>query len=302
MGFGDYEVLCRTVPSYPHCNLFVRQLVENIPGGGNVDLGNAGVGVNAECAIPRIGDGRLGNIGNMIACGLSAIFTAILIVLVSRRSAAVGRIEFRYLLTLYFISTILQLLDTGSLFRQASTALVVITSIHMGVIAAFFWSLIGNAFVSLQLVEDGTMSSLVPFYAFNIAFVGATTYISLDTAFSFTGAFRSNPPGDLNNIALFVLTSIWPLVAALVYLVIIMYVVLGILREKRPLVFFLCSALAFVVAQVVYFVPSRYICEASNAKVDGSLIATILETVSIGLLAWGWTSITEDTWDESPGW
>lgn len=38
----------------------------------------------------------------------------------------------------------------------------------------------------------------------------ATLYVSLDTGFSFTDTFQSDPPSDLKNIALFVLTSIWP--------------------------------------------------------------------------------------------
>lgn len=47
-------------------------------------------------------------------------------------------------------------------------------------------------------------------------FVG-TTYASLDTAFTFTGAFRlgtggasNEPVENLVNIPLFVLTSVWP--------------------------------------------------------------------------------------------
>jgi hypothetical protein len=51
-----------------------------------------------------------------------------------------------------------------------------------------------------------------PLYGFAILFFAATTYISLDTAFLFTNAFRSDPPEALRNIALFILTSIWPAV------------------------------------------------------------------------------------------
>ena len=48
------------------------------------------MGVNPECAIPRIGSGHLGNIGNIIACGLSFLFIIALIVRATRRKAAVG--------------------------------------------------------------------------------------------------------------------------------------------------------------------------------------------------------------------
>jgi hypothetical protein len=45
--------------------------------------------------------------------------------------------------------------------RQGSTALVVLTAIHAGLVAALFWALIANALVATQVVEDGTPSSLV---------------------------------------------------------------------------------------------------------------------------------------------
>jgi hypothetical protein len=40
-------------------------------------------------------------------------------------------------------------------------ALTVLTAIHAGFVAATFWSLLGNALVATQVVEDGTMSSLL---------------------------------------------------------------------------------------------------------------------------------------------
>ena len=49
----------------------------------------------------------------------------------------------------------------------------------------------------------------------------------------------------------------------------------------------------FALAQVIYLVVSKHICTASKAKVDGSLIATILETASVFMLFSGWKSITE---------
>ena len=52
---------------------------------------SAPVGVNPTCGILRVGsDGSLGNIANIIACALSMIFVAGLIVFASRRKAAVG--------------------------------------------------------------------------------------------------------------------------------------------------------------------------------------------------------------------
>ena len=72
-----------------------------------------------------------------------------------------GRSEFRIFLLLYFISLPFQLLTTGAVLQQGSTALVVLTAIHAGIIAGLFWTLLGNAIVSTQVVEDGTLSSLI---------------------------------------------------------------------------------------------------------------------------------------------
>ena len=47
------------------------------------------------------------------------------------------------------------------MLRQGSTALVVLTAVHAGVVAALFWGLAANAVIATQIVEDGTWSSLV---------------------------------------------------------------------------------------------------------------------------------------------
>jgi hypothetical protein len=72
-----------------------------------------------------------------------------------------GRIEIRIFLLLYLLTLPLQLLTTGSLLQQGTKALVVLTSIHAGLVAAMFWGLLANALVATQVVEDGTLSSLI---------------------------------------------------------------------------------------------------------------------------------------------
>lgn len=68
-------------------------------------------------------------------------------------SITAGRVELRSFLVLYLLSLPLQLVTTGSLLKQSSTVLVVFTGIHMGVIAALFWTLLANAIVATQVVE-----------------------------------------------------------------------------------------------------------------------------------------------------
>lgn len=317
--FGAFRPLCRSVPSYPICNLFTRQLFTDnreILTQYGFDQDVSGVGVNPQCAIPQAtagagagqnggGGSGLGNIANVIACGVSIIFIIFLVARCSRRKAAVGRVELRAFLILYLLTLPFQLLDTGALLKQATVHLSVLTAIHMGLIATTFWMLLGNGIVATQVVEDGTMSSLVPFYAFSLFFFAGTTYVSLDTAFTFTGAFRlgtggasGGPVENLTNIPLFVLTSVWPAAATFFYFMIMSYVVLGVLREMRPFLYYAGAAFLFVLSQLGYFLLSKIICRNTSAKLDASFAATILETAAVGMLYLAWRSITEESWDE----
>jgi len=259
------------------------------------------VGVNPKCGIPRLdaADHRLGNIANVILCGLSVFLVLALMHRASRRKAAVARVELTMFLALYLVSLPLQLITTSSFLEQGTTALVAITAVHAGVVAALFWTLLGNALISMQVVEDGTLSSLIPFTFLTLAFFGVTTYISFDVALTVTHAFGpSDPAQALHSIPLFVLTSIWPGAAALVYFVLMTYVVLGMLREVRPIWFYVLAAVLFVLSQLDYFLLSKVICNGTGAKVDGAFITTLLETAAVGTLVMGWRSITEETWDD----
>lgn len=89
------------------------------------------------------------------------VLVAALIVFSSRRKAAVGRIELRLFLVVYFLSLPLQLITTGAFLQQGGMPLVILTAIHAGVVAALFWGLLANAIVATQVVEDGTLSSLI---------------------------------------------------------------------------------------------------------------------------------------------
>lgn len=67
-----------------------------------------------------------------------------------------------------------------------------------------------------------------------ILFIGST-YIFLDTAFTLTSYFQSDNPAALHSAWLFVLTIIWPAVAAAFYFAVQLGVVVRVLREKKPL-------------------------------------------------------------------
>ncbi|KAI0088926.1 chitin synthase III catalytic subunit [Irpex rosettiformis] len=303
--FGDFEPLCKNTPSYPWCNLFYRQLQRHSPDvlqGASADPKTAPVGINPVCGIPFVAvDGSLANIANIIACGLSVIFLVYLTWATSRRKAAVGRIELRLFLILYLLTLPLQILTTGSFIEQGSTALTVLTAIHAGLVAATFWALLANGIVSTQIVEDGTLSAIIPFTFFIAAFFAATTYIALDVGFTFTSALGpSNPPESLHSVPLFVLTTIWPGAAALLYFALMLYIVLGVLNEVRPMWFYVLAAVLFILSQLDYFLLNKVICKGvSSHRLDGSFVATFLETAAVGVLYLAWRSITEEDWDDT---
>jgi len=304
MGFGDFQPLCTDTPSYPWCNLFYAQLLRSSSDtltGLSIPSSSAPVGVNPSCGIPLLNqDGSISNVANIAACGVSIIFVIYLVLHCHRRKAAVGRTELLHFLILYLLTLAFQLVTTGSFLEQGSRPLVIVTAIHAGLVITLFWSLLANALVATQVVEDGTMSSLIPFYIVSAVTFGVTVYISLDIGLGITTLIGgvSNPPEALRSISLFILTSIWPALTALLYFIIMSYIVLRILNETRPMWYYVLAAALFILSQLAWFLLSRVICKGSNAKVDGSFVATILETAAIGVLYLAWKAITEESWDD----
>jgi hypothetical protein len=304
MAFGDFQPLCTTVPSYTWCNLFYKQLQRVAPEvltGVSADSASAPVGVNPTCGIPRSGhDGSLGNLPDVIVCSLSFFFILGFAVKCFKRTAAVGRLELLAFLALYLLSLPLQLLTTGSLLEQGSTPLIALTAIHAGVVVALFWVLLANGIVATQVVEDGSLASLIPIGIMSLISLGIGIYISLDIALGVTNAIGgvADPAQSLRNIPLFVIMNIWPPLCAFAYLIIISIIVLRVLRERKPMWWYLLAATLFIMSQLAWFLLGRVICNASNQKVDGSFIATLLESASVVALYLGWTSITEESWDD----
>lgn len=143
--------------------------------------------------------------------------------------------------------------------------------------------------------------------------MAATTYISLDVALTITSALEpGDPKQSLHSVSLFILTTIWPSMcvllslplvprmtpgiarsAALLYFVLMTWIVARVLHETRPLVYYILAAILFVLAQLAYFLLSRPICDGTNAKIDGSFVATALETTTVIVLYLAWQGITE---------
>ncbi|KXN86845.1 Chitin synthase export chaperone [Leucoagaricus sp. SymC.cos] len=298
--FGEFKDLCSQASSYALCNLFYLQLQREAPGvlGPSSQRPSAPVGINPECGIPKLHgtDGALSNIANNVLCGVGFLVTAALLWGCQKRIAAVGRVEFRALLSTYLVSLILQIVTGGALLEQGTQAIGALTAIHCGIVASLFWVLLWNAFTTTQLLDDGRVVSVMIMHGIQFAFFLVTLYISLDTAFGFTSAFgeSSTPPDALRSVPLFVLTSIWPGAAVLISLGIISYVSLGILHERRPFWIYVGAIVVFIVAQVFRLSPvGTSICESSNQRVDGTFIATFLETVAIVVMYYGWADMTK---------
>jgi hypothetical protein len=225
---------------------------------------------------------------------------AALIVLCHRRKAAVGRIELQTFLVIYLLTLPLQLITNGSLLEQGTTPLVALTAVHAGFVVALFWALLANAIVATQVVEDGTLSSLVPFLIMVVISLGVGIYISLDIALGITTVIGgvSDPASDLRSIALFVIMNIWPGICALLYLGIMVYIVVRVLNETKPMWYYILAACLFILSQLSWFLLGRVICKGSQGKADGTVIATVLETASVVVLYLAWKSITEESWDD----
>ncbi|GAA6062320.1 hypothetical protein JCM10212_006872 [Sporobolomyces blumeae] len=318
-GFGDFDYACRNIPSLPVCNLFFRQLLhhpKNLAAPASQLLGfpeansaafdqllsTYGVGVDSSCYIPRAGftggeSGRLGNIANLILCGIAVLVGVGLAAAALRRTAAVGRVEITVLFVLYALVQGAQLADNSALLRAGSIALTWITAVHTGLLVGLFWVLVWVAFLSLQIVEDGTLLSLIPMFAIGTILTVGSGYIAADVGLTITSYFQSSPPERLHSVWLFVLTIIWPAAAAAIYFVVQAGVVVRVLREKKPLFTLLISAVSFILAQAAYYALSHKICTGTNAKIDGAWIATLLETVSVVGIFAAWKMVTEDDWE-----
>ncbi|WWC72431.1 uncharacterized protein I206_106393 [Kwoniella pini CBS 10737] len=325
--FGSFSWICsHTV--LPQCNLFFSQLFNgdspsfttlfpdssefftnyNVTGTNvredpviQIARSDAGTGIGSNCENARVGHkGSPGDIALIILSVLSFLLALALSFQASKRKAAVGRIELRFFLFLYGLHSALQVITMSSLLEQGTIVLSVLSSIHVAVIATIFWVLLGNAIIATQVVEDGTAAAIAPLSMFAILFFVPTLYISLDTSLGWTSVFRNTGENASNvkNIALFILTMIWPAVAAVIYTILMIYITLGALRETKPAMLYLCAFILFGIGQVLFFLVSQPLCDASNGKVNSAFLATLLDSSAVVLVYLAWKSITEDDWGE----
>lgn len=110
----------------------------------------------------------------------------------------------------------LQLITNGSLLEQGTTPLVALTAIQAGFVVALFWALLANAIVATQVVEDGTLSSLVvrtPFLRrrYRNASFGIADFKWFNRCYLMTPIFPLSVPIEslLNILPLYSPSSLW---------------------------------------------------------------------------------------------
>ena len=92
-----------------------------------------------------------------------------------------------------------------------------------------------NGFVGFQLIDDGTIVSLLLVLGSAAAIFIGTGYIALDTAFQFTHHFDPSLSAPNLNYGLYILYLLLPLICLVVFFVLEMVLVLRVLGEKKPM-------------------------------------------------------------------
>ncbi|CAJ0552033.1 Ff.00g060120.m01.CDS01 [Fusarium sp. VM40] len=282
--FGNFHDFCRD-STLPVCNLLSENHDQNGNWGGCELTG-----------ISLSGGRHLGNLGSIILAGFAIATAGFLLLRSEKKRAAVGRREMQLFLIGYIIISICEIFSVGE-FPLNSTVRIAFSAIHIGMIIATCWILMLNAVVGYQIIDDGTpLSIALIVLSAGILLVG-TGYIALDTGLSWTGYWDdSYKSPDNRNIALYVLYQLVPLIFIVAFLVLETILVIRILGETRPMIYLAAAALLFAFGQVFNYAVSKYICEGSSGKVDGSLFQTFFTLLAVIMIWIFWSSITEDDW------
>ena len=97
-----------------------------------------------------------------------------------------------------------------------------------------FWTLAWSSFLTVQLIEDGTPASIIPYSLISLVLFIGFTYICLDTGFSVSGYFETEP-GVLHNNWIFTILIVLCAAFVLFSIVVSIWVSGMFLRERKPL-------------------------------------------------------------------
>lgn len=200
----------------------------------------------------------------------------------------------------YLIIEICEIFTIGG-FPLDATVRKGFTAVHLATIAATSWTLLLNAIVGFQLLDDGTPLSLALFLGSAGAIFIGTGYIALDTAFSWTGYFNDSKSPPYQNYGLYVLYQLCPLVFFFLYFVLMSILIIRILGERKPMLYLISAALLFAIGQIFNYVISVHICNPTHGKIDGAFFETLFTLLSVVAIWLLFHEITEDEWTDSSG-
>jgi len=235
-------------------------------------------------------------VGSIVIAGLAILVTFALLFRANRKAAAVGRREIQLFLLGYLVIEICEIFTIGGIPGLSNDVRKGFTAVHIATIAATSWILLMNAFVGYQILDDGTPLSMGLIFGSALAIFVGTGYISLDTAFSWTGYWDSSQQPPHRHIALYVLYQLLPLVCMFLFFILETVLVLRVLGETKPMLYLVAAALLFAIGQVFMYVISVHICSPTHGKVDGALFETFFTLLSVVAVFTFWSSITEDDW------
>jgi Chitin synthase export chaperone len=92
-----------------------------------------------------------------------------------------------------------------------------------------------NALVGFQFLDDGTPISIGLFCVSAAILAIGTGFIAFDTAFSWTGYFTPSLSGNYQNVGLYVLYLLIPLICLVLFFILETVLVIRVLGERRPL-------------------------------------------------------------------
>ncbi|KAK3823521.1 MAG: hypothetical protein J3Q66DRAFT_385870 [Benniella sp.] len=151
------------------------------------------------------------------------------------------------LVMLYGCILALQFFTIGGVLLEHRTFKMWASAIHLGVIVCFFWTLIINALIHLTM--------------------------------DLTGQHHQG-----RGTGLFFLTIIFPVIAVLLYAVLVTAVVYRKLDRYGAL--------------TLLFLASPKIAKSTHGRINGSMFSTLLDMLSVVLVYKFWQKITDDTWGD----
>ncbi|RSH82100.1 hypothetical protein EHS25_006033, partial [Saitozyma podzolica] len=88
--------------------------------------------------------------------------------------------------------------------------------------------------------------------------------------------------------------------AAVAFFAIMLYVTFVMLKEVKPALMYILAFVLFLGGGIIFFLASEPLCNASNQKVNGAFLSTLLSAGALGAIYYAWMAITEEDWGDDP--